>query len=289
MKFIHPDEITETDLLFLAMPHGESSQQIGTYLTLADRIIDLSADFRLSDPILYKEYYREKHPRADLLEQFCYGVVELTREKMRSAKLISSAGCNATATILGLLPLVEAGIDIHEVVVDVKVGTSEGGKTGSAASHHPERAGSLRSYQPTGHRHSAEVIDQLGLDPKQLSFSAMATDQIRGVLATIHIHADHNFEEKDLWKLYRGKYRDEPFIRIVKERQGNFRYPDTKLLAGTNYCDIGFEIDPYTNRIVLIVALDNLMKGAAGQAIQGMNVSLGFEETTALEFGGIFP
>jgi len=289
LKFIHPQQVEPTDILFLAMPHGLSSKNIETYRELGSKIIDLSADFRLSRGDLYEQFYGEPHPHEELLQEFVYGVVEVQKDEMRDADLISSAGCNATASILGLHPLIEAGLDIDHIVVDAKVGTSEGGKDENLGTHHPERSGSIRSYQPTGHRHSAEVIDQFGFDPGQVSFSATALDQIRGVLATIHIFADHDLEEKDLWKIYRKSYHDDPFIRIVKERTGHFRYPDPKLLRGTNYCDLGFEIDPITNRIVIISALDNLMKGAAGQAIQAMNIQQGFDETLGLEFSGLHP
>lgn len=289
LKFISPDEIEYTDLLFLCMPHGKSMEQIDTYQEKSERIIDLSADFRVSSTELYETYYSKSHLKPQLLQEFVYGIVETSRQDMRNARYVSSAGCNATASILALEPLIRSIDNIKSVVIDVKVGTSEGGRRINPGTHHPERSGSIRSYQPTGHRHSAEIIDQLDLPVDMVNFSATALDIVRGALATIHIMTSEKITEKELWKTYRNRYKSEPFIRIVKESKGNFRYPDPKILAGTNYCDIGFEVDTHTNRIVLISALDNLMKGAAGQAIQAMNVMFGIEEITALEFSGLHP
>ncbi|MEJ2544885.1 MAG: N-acetyl-gamma-glutamyl-phosphate reductase [Calditrichaceae bacterium] len=220
-----------------------------------------------------------------------YGIPELHREEMKKTNYVSSAGCNATATILGLYPLFKNDLIIpDQTVVEVKVGSSEGGNKFSLASHHPERSGCVRSFSPTGHRHVAEMVQELGMDKNiNIHFSATSIDMVRGVLATSHVFLKESMEEKDIWKVYRNLYGDEPFIRIVKERDGNYRYPEPKLLSGTNYCDIGFEIDPHSNRLVVISAIDNLMKGAAGQAVQAMNLMYGFDETTALQFPGLNP
>jgi N-acetyl-gamma-glutamyl-phosphate/LysW-gamma-L-alpha-aminoadipyl-6-phosphate reductase len=181
-------------------------------------------------------------------------------------------------------------IEEERTVVEVKVGSSEGGKKSSFASHHPERSGSLRSYKPSGHRHIAEMLQELSMGKKiRIHFSATTTDMVRGVLATSHVFLKDRIEEKDIWKIYREAYANEPFIRIVKEREGNFRYPEPKLLYGTNFCDIGFEKDSHSERLIVISAIDNLMKGAAGQALQAFNIMFGFEETTGLKFPGLHP
>ena len=175
--------------------------------------------------------------------------------------------------ILALYPLAQAGL-IERVVVEVKVGSSEGGNKHSLATHHPERSGSVRSFAPTGHRHQAEMMQALG--EFELHFSATAVEMVRGVLCTAHVFLNEDVEEKALWKVYRSAYGSEPFVRLVKDRRGIYRYPEPKILSGTNFCDVGFAKDPNSNRVVVISAIDNLMKGAAGTAVQAMNVMMGW-------------
>jgi N-acetyl-gamma-glutamyl-phosphate/LysW-gamma-L-alpha-aminoadipyl-6-phosphate reductase len=218
---------------------------------------------------------------------------------MASAAWVSSAGCNATAVILALHPLFRQGLaDPARTVAEAKVGSSEGGASFSEASHHPERSGCVRSYKPTGHRHAAEMGQELhsceaaahpGGDAVQVHFSATAVEMVRGVLATCHVFLREDVPEKTIWQAYRHAYGQEPFIRIVKSRDGVHRFPEPKLLAGTNFCDVGFERDPSSNRLVVISAIDNLMKGAAGQAVQAFNIMHGLPETTGLEFAGLHP
>ena len=291
LKFCGVDELEKTDLLFLCTPHGESMKNIDKYQALADRIIDLSGDFRLNDVSEFEKWYKQPHLNPEMLNNFVYGIPELHRDEMKDAKYISSAGCNATTTILGLYPLFKNGlVEIDRTVVEVKVGSSEGGKKSSFATHHPERSGAMRSYKPTAHRHAAEIVQELSFDEKiQVHFSATSVDMIRGTMATSHVFLKDNLQEKDIWKLYRQAYSNEPFVRIIKEKEGNYRYPEPKLCIGTNYCDIGFERDPHSNRLVVISAIDNLMKGAAGQALQAFNIMYGIDETVGLEFTGLYP
>ena len=291
LKFCGVDEIENTDLLFLCTPHGESMKNIDRYRALADRIIDLSGDFRLNDVSEFEKWYNQPHLNPEMLNDFVYGIPEIHRNEMKDAKYISSAGCNATTTILGLYPLFKNGlVEIDKTVVEVKVGSSEGGKKSSFSTHHPERSGAMRSYKPTAHRHAAEIVQELSFDEKiQVHFSATSVDMIRGTMATSHVFLKENLQEKDIWKLYRQAYGKEPFIRIIKEKEGNYRYPEPKLCIGTNYCDIGFERDPHSNRLVVISAIDNLMKGAAGQALQAFNIMYGINETVGLEFTGLYP
>jgi N-acetyl-gamma-glutamyl-phosphate/LysW-gamma-L-alpha-aminoadipyl-6-phosphate reductase len=291
LKFVSQEDLEPCDLLFLCLPHGSAMGKIERFMGLAPKLIDLSADFRLTDPADYDVWYGHPHARPDLLGKFAYGICELHREEIRKSNWVSSAGCNATATILGLYPLFKNRLaDPEKTVVEVKTGSSEGGNSASEASHHPERAGCVRSYRPTGHRHVAEMIQELGGGaPVRIHFSATSIDMVRGILATCHVFLKENMDEKAIWKLYREAYGNEPFIRIVKEREGIFRYPEPKLLSGTNFCDIGFEKDPHSNRVVVMSALDNLMKGAAGQAVQAFNIMHGLEETTGLEFPGLHP
>ncbi|MBU2491374.1 MAG: N-acetyl-gamma-glutamyl-phosphate reductase [Bacteroidetes bacterium] len=291
IKFSSLSELEECDLLFLGLPHGSSMKSIEKYKKLAKKIIDLSGDFRLNNKDEFEKWYGHKHENPDYLSKFVYGIPELYREQMKNAQYISSAGCNATASILGLYPLFKNNlIEEDKTVIEVKVGSSEAGNKVNAGSHHPERSGSVRSYMPTQHRHTAEILQELSFGKKlNIHFSGTSIDMVRGVLATCHVFLKDNLEEKDIWKIYRDAYNNEPFIRIVKERDGIYRYPEPKLLIGTNYCDIGFEKDPFSNRLVVISSIDNLMKGAAGQALQAFNIMNGFEETLGLEFPGLHP
>ncbi len=287
LKFSAIADLEPCDFLFLALPHGHAMRNLDRYRGLAPKLIDLSGDFRLDDPKAFADWYGEAHERPESLGEFVYGIPEVNRERIREANLVTGAGCNATATILALLPLYRAGI-VDKAVVEVKAGSSEGGNASSDASHHPERSGAVRSYKPTGHRHVAEMLMVLGADA-DIAFSATSIEMVRGILATCHVFLDADLDEKAVWKLYREAYGNERFVRIVKEKSGIYRYPEPKLLSGTNYCDIGFERDPRSNRLVVMSAIDNLMKGAAGQAVQAFNLMQGFPEDTALGFTGLHP
>ncbi len=286
LKFAQVEMLEPCDVLFLALPHGSAASQIEHFAGLAHYIIDLSADFRLRDAAAYATWYGKPHPNPAWLDKFVYGLPELHREELRRANYVSGVGCNATAVNLALHPLAQAGL-IESAVIEVKVGSSEGGNSHSLATHHPERSHVVRSFAPTGHRHQAEMKQELGAF--DLHFSATAVELVRGVLCTAHVFLSENLDEKALWKLYRSAYRDERFIRLVKDRRGVYRYPEPKILAGTNYCDIGFEKDPHSNRLVVISAIDNLMKGAAGTAVQSMNLMLDLPEDLGLEFVGLHP
>jgi N-acetyl-gamma-glutamyl-phosphate/LysW-gamma-L-alpha-aminoadipyl-6-phosphate reductase len=291
LKFSSLAELTTCDLLFLCLPHGRSMHGVRDFRRLADKIVDLSADFRLNDPVAYERWYGKAHPLPELLTEFVYGIPELHRKEMAEARYVSSAGCNATATILALYPFFKNKlIEPDKTVVEVKVGSSEGGNKAGDASHHPVRSGCVRSFMPTEHRHTAEMLQELGFgDDIMIHFSATSIDRVRGVLATCHIFLKEDLQEKDIWKLYRREYGDEPFIRIVKEKEGLYRLPEPKLVSGTNFCDIGFQKDALSNRFVVVSAIDNLMKGAAGQAVQAFNLMHGFDETTGLRFPGLHP
>lgn len=286
LKFSSIEDLSKTDLLFLCLPHGQAAEKIGQFTDLAEYIIDCSADFRLNDSAQFEKWYGNPHPNPELLTQFVYGLPELHREELKSAKYVSGVGCNATASNLALLPLVKAGV-VEKAVIEVKVGSSEGGNAFSLSTHHPERVNVVRSFAPTGHRHQAEILQELG--EIDLHFSATAVELIRGVMCTAHVFCKEKLTDKDLWKMYRTAYGNEPFVRIVKEKRGIYRYPEPKILAGTNMVEVGFEVDGASNRIVAMSALDNLMKGAAGSAVQSMNLMLGFEENTSLEFCGLHP
>lgn len=279
---------TDVEALFLAGPHGTSAPQMRHYLKLAPRVFDLSADFRLRDAAQYPRFYDGwQHPDPELLAQRAYGIAELHREDIRKRALVAGAGCVATASILALAPLAKRGLLEDRVVVDAKVGSSAAGAEASAASHHPERRDVLRTYAATGHRHTAEIQQETGLG--QVGLTCTAVELVRGILATCHVWLREPLDEKEVWKVYRQAYGREPFVRIVKERSGLYRYPEPKLLAGTNMAHIGFERDPLSNRLVVLSAIDNLVKGTAGAAVQNFNIAFGIPESTGLEFGGLHP
>jgi N-acetyl-gamma-glutamyl-phosphate/LysW-gamma-L-alpha-aminoadipyl-6-phosphate reductase len=290
LRFTPLSALEPCDLLFLALPHNTAMNRIDAFAGQAERVIDLSGDFRLRDAADYPRWYGREHPAPEWLSRFVYGLPELRRDQLQGATHASGTGCNATVALLALWPLYRRDL-VRESVVEVKAGSSEGGNKPSPASHHPERAGVVRSYAPVGHRHVAELIQELSLDPQApgLHFSVTAIGIVRGALATCHCLLREDVEERDLWRMYREDYNDEPFVRLVRARRGVYRYPEPKILSGANYCDVGFAADPAARRVVVVAAIDNLMKGAAGNAVQTMNVMYGWPETQGLEFPGLHP
>jgi N-acetyl-gamma-glutamyl-phosphate/LysW-gamma-L-alpha-aminoadipyl-6-phosphate reductase len=287
LRFSSPADLESVDVLFACTPHGVSMERIDAFRAAADTVVDLSADFRLDTEAQYDEWY-DGHDRPELLAAAEYALPELNRENLPGAELIASGGCNATAAILGLKPLFDADVLTggEQLVVDVKVGSSEGGAGGGEASSHPERSGVVRPYAPTGHRHEAEIEQFLGTS---VSFTAHAVDMTRGASATCHVYPDSPVSKGDLWGAFRDSYEDEPFVRLVAGGSGVYRYPEPKAVAGSNDAEVGFELDPGNGRVVVFSAIDNMMKGSAGQAVHAANVALGFEETAGLDFAGLHP
>ena len=292
IKFVSMAQLQPCDMLFLALPHGMAQTRLAEFQAVSERMIDLSSDFRLREAPLYKTWYGHDHRCPEHLGDFVYGLPELHRQAIATAPLVTGTGCLATATILGLYPLAQAGVLAPgmPIIVEAKVGSSAAGNTPSLASHHPERHGAVRSFEPTGHRHTAEAIQELsGATPLTVHFSATAIEMVRGVLTTSHVFLQRPMSDKEIWGIYRQAYKSEPFMRLVKERQGVYRYPEPKILSGSNYCDVGFETDPHSGRLVVMCALDNLVKGGAGNGVQAMNCMLGLDETTGLTFPGLHP
>src|SRR3989344_3614960 len=291
LSFIGPEKLERCDLLFVALPNGESMNQVMQLINKAKKIIDLGADFRLHNKSIFEEWYKQQHISPHLLTKFVYGICELHRSEIKKSRFVACAGCEATVSILALYPLIKHNLIESNIIIDAKMSSSQAGVSPTLSSHHPERAGAVRSYMPTGHRHAAEIIQELSINGfiPDIAISATAIDMVRGLLVTCHVSPKRNITEKNIWSSYREVYRNEPFIRIVKEKRGLYRYPEPKILQGTNYCDIGFEMDSRSNRLVIIAAIDNLVKGTAGQAVQAMNVMYGYEEITALEFTGLHP
>ncbi|GLV47910.1 N-acetyl-gamma-glutamyl-phosphate/N-acetyl-gamma- aminoadipyl-phosphate reductase [Thermus sp. LT1-2-5] len=288
LKFIPPEKLEPADILVLALPHGVLAREFDRYAALAPILLDLSADFRLKDLELYRKYYGD-HPRPDLLGRFVYAVPELHREALKGADWMAGAGCNATATLLGLYPLLKGGVlKPSPIFVTLLISTSAAGAEATPASHHPERAGSLRVYKPTGHRHTAEVVENLPGRP-EVHLTAIATDRVRGILMTAQCFLQDGWSERDVWQAYREAYGTEPFVRLVKQKKGIHRYPDPRFVQGTNYADIGFELEEDTGRLVVMTAIDNLVKGTAGHALQALNIRMGWPETLGLDFPGLHP
>jgi LysW-gamma-L-alpha-aminoadipyl-6-phosphate/LysW-L-glutamyl-5-phosphate reductase len=295
LKFV-PQDMAELqkncDLIFTATPHGGSVNLVPKLLEAGLKVIDMSADFRFKNPADYETYYGWKHAHPEMLKEAAYGLPELHREEIKNAKLVACPGCEATAAILGLAPIVKAGlIESNRIVVDLKVGSSGGGSKPNLASHHPERFGGVRPYKVVGHRHIGEVEQELAAlgEPVKISFTPHAVNMVRGILATIHTFPKQPVASKDLWKALRGMYGTEPFIRLVKYLKGPYQLPDPKITTGTNFCDIGFEIDEHAGRLIMFTALDNMVKGAAGQGVQCLNIMMGIEETTGLKSTGFHP
>jgi N-acetyl-gamma-glutamyl-phosphate/LysW-gamma-L-alpha-aminoadipyl-6-phosphate reductase len=199
----------------------------------------------------------------------------------------------ATSSILGLAPFVKDDlIEKERIIIDLKVGSSGSGSKPSIASHHPERFGGVRPYKTVGHRHIAEIeqeLNQLSSQPVKVSFTPHAVNMVRGILATIHAFPSHKIDEPTVWKSYRSFYKDEPFIRYAKDREGIYRLPDPKVVVGSNFCDIGFELDEHANRLVVFTAIDNLVKGAAGQAVQCLNIMCSIDERTGIQTPPLHP
>ena len=289
LKFTSIKDVQEADLLVLGLPHKHSAERFAEFSKLAPRMIDLAADFRLKDSGLYEKYYGEAHPNPEALSKFVYGNPELRREALKGATHISGAGCLATTSILALYPLLKYAVPAKgDIIVEGKIGSSAAGNKPSESGHHPERMGVVRTYAPTGHRHQAELIQELpGSFPIHLT--ATAVERVRGILVTAHAFLPDGYSDRDVMGAYREAYADEPFVRLITAKRGIHRVPDPKILDGTNFCDIGFAVDNDTGRVVVMAALDNLVKGTAGHALQALNISMGWEETLGLEFFGLHP
>jgi N-acetyl-gamma-glutamyl-phosphate/LysW-gamma-L-alpha-aminoadipyl-6-phosphate reductase len=276
--------------VFLATPHGTSKDIVPELLDSGLNIIDLSADYRLKNSDEYPLWYGFEHPNPELLKIAVYGIPELYRNELRDAKLVACAGCMATASILALTPIVKSGlVKPEKIVVDAKIGSSGGGRTPTPANHHTERYSGLRPYQVTGHRHIAEIEQEVSLVSgykTQIGFTPHAINIARGILITAHLWLNKIVQDRDIWKTYRSMYNEASFIRFVKTKKGLHQLPNPRNLLGTNLCDIGFQLDHHVDRVVVFSAIDNLVKGAAGQAVQCFNVINGFDEKTGLDFIG---
>ena len=298
MKFVDNDYSKVAglaDLIFTALPHGEGVRFIPQLVASGVKVVDLSADYRLKKPQDYNLWYGYTHPDPPLLEKFVYAVPELNREAISRATLAASPGCMAIASILALAPLFQqrdTRIDPRHVVVDAKIASSGSGGKPSLSTHFSERYGVVRPYKPVGHRHTGEIEQVLGDLAGQdvtVSMSAHAINMVRGILSTCHVFYEGELQNSSVWRMYRTTYSGKPFIRLVKDRKGPFRLPDPKVVIGSNFCDVGFELDERGHRIVAFGAIDNLLKGAAGNAVQVMNIMLGLDERQGIYDAPLHP
>jgi len=293
MRFIgvNLDKILEANVVFLSLPAGISINYVPRILESGLKVIDLGPDYRLKSPDDYVKWYGFEHPHPDLLEKAVYGLPELRREEIAGAQLVASPGCNSTAAILSLIPAVkEKLIDLEHIAIDIKVGSSEAGRKPAPGTHHPERENVIRPYEASGHRHVAEVEQELSeIAGKRLkiAFVPHAVSSIRGALATSHTWLNEGIDERKIIRAYASCYGKEPFIRII--RGPPVGYPDPKYVIGSNFADVGFAYEDRIRRCAFMAAIDNLMKGAAGQAVQSFNIMLGFDEEEGLAIPPLKP
>jgi N-acetyl-gamma-glutamyl-phosphate reductase common form len=287
LRFVSaPDELEslpEVDCVFLALPHGQALE-IAPRLPARVRVIDLSGDFRLQDAGEFLEHYGRVHTATELQREFVYGLTETNREAIKSARLISNPGCFATATLLGLAPLVAAGLLSGRVIVDAKTGSSGSGAKAAANTHHPQRMNSFYAYKPFTHQHVPEIEQELrsvGDWASELVFMTHSLPVARGIFASIYVETKDALETDAVRELYENFYRESFFVRIV---DGS---PDINWVKTTNFCDLGFAVRG--RALVVFSAIDNLVKGAAGQAVQNMNLMFGLDERTGLMLFGSNP
>ena len=281
------------DVVFLGLPHTVSSSVAPKLLDRGVKVIDMSGDFRLHDRATYERYYKTEHPRPDLLGEFVYGLPELNRSKIREAQYVASPGCFATTMALGLLPFARSGMLDGPVHTVAATGSSGSGAYAKAATHHPVRAGNLKIYSPLDHRHQPEVEQTLGYAGAgqgfRLEFVPVSAPLVRGILANNMFEVPADTEPEDVAALYEDSFADSPFVKIVEGR-----FPEVVAIAGTNYVEVGFSLGKKTSgdtrSIVATSALDNLVKGGAGQSVQCMNLMLGLDEDAGLVgYMGIWP
>ena len=280
---------TKADLFFTAVPHKTAMDLVPQLLAAGKRVVDLSADFRLRDVSVYEQWY-QAHSSSELLREAVYGLPELYRDQIAGSNLIANPGCYPTSIILGLAPLLKAGaIDVSSIIADSKSGTSGAGRTAQTGSLFCEVHDGFRAYKVgRAHRHTPEIEQELSVlaaEPLHISFTPHLLPISRGILSTIYASLNPGFDRQRIDALYDDQYRNEAFIRLLAEDS----FPATQYVRGSNFCDISYKIDPLTNRIIVLSAIDNIGKGASGQAVQNMNAMCGFAETTGLLTVPIFP
>jgi N-acetyl-gamma-glutamyl-phosphate reductase len=273
----------KADLIFSALPHGESMKKVPLLWEAGLKVIDLSADFRLADPALYPLWYKREHCAPGYLGQAVYGLPELYREEIRKASLVANPGCYPTSVLLGLVPLAARNLlNWDSLVVDAKSGASGSGRVPAQGLHFPECSENFRAYRVAGHQHTSEMEQELGkLAGQRVSFTFVPhlLPMVRGILSTIYVRLNGKMEEEELRDIYLEFYRTHKFVRVLPRPF----LAETRNVYASNYCDLSLVCDSRKGRLIILSAIDNLVKGAAGQAVQNMNLMLGFKEGRGLE------
>ena len=268
----------KADVIFTATPQGKCSTMVNEDLLNKVKVIDLSADFRIKDVARYEKWYGIKHGSPRFLNEAVYGLPELNRKDIRDARLIANPGCFPTCSILSIYPAVKSGmIDPDSIIIDAKSGTTGAGRGAKVQNLYCEVNENIKAYGVTTHRHTPEIEDQLGLAAGQdikLNFTPHLVPMERGILVTAYANLTGNVTYDEMKKIYDETYANEKFVRVI----GDSRVPETRYVKGSNYGDVGFRIDERTGRIIMMGAIDNLVKGAAGQAVQNMNLMFGLPE-----------
>jgi N-acetyl-gamma-glutamyl-phosphate reductase len=276
------------DLFFTAVPHQTAMAIVPDLLQAGKKVVDLSADFRLHDAAVYEKWY-QKHTAPEYLIEAVYGLPELHRQQIAKARLVANPGCYPTSVVLGLAPLLRAGVVVPDtIIVDSKSGASGAGRAAQTGTLFCEVTEGFKAYKIAAHRHTPEMEQEIGAlckKPVTISFTPHLLPMSRGILSTIYAEPARPLTDEEVYGLYRSFYQDEPFVRVCET--GTF--PATQFVRGSNYCDIGFKTDSRTGRIVVLAAIDNLVKGAAGQAVQNMNIMCNLAETTGLLAVPLFP
>jgi len=288
------DELADqVDVIFLALPHGNAAAKISEDLLKKCTVIDLGADFRLKNHEDYPQWYQFDHPQPALLRHSVYGLPELNREKIAGAKLIANPGCFATCAILTLTPLLRNGlVKLDSIIIDAMSGVSGAGRSLTLGTHFNECNESVKAYKVGSHRHTPEIeqaLAEVAQSQFPVSFTPHLVPMNRGILVTAYASLINGVSQEDIWNAYKAAYAEEPFVRLCDRACSDYPYPETRWVKGSNFCDIGVTVDQRTNRVVAIGAIDNLIKGAAGQAIQNMNLVCSWEETAGLMQPPIFP
>jgi N-acetyl-gamma-glutamyl-phosphate reductase len=282
------EEVREADFVFSALPHSESMGVVPRLIEQGKKVVDLSADFRLRTADLYEQWYK-KHTAPALLKEAVYGLPEVYREKIRHAQLVANPGCYPTAVLLALIPAVQEGlIDLKSIIIDAKSGVSGAGRSPVLNSLFAEANEGVKPYKIGAHQHTPEIEQELGLIAQQqvsLLFTPHLMPMNRGILITAYATPKTTIAQKDIFNIYHTFYQNDRFVRVCPIDT----VPSTQQVKGSNYCDIGIIVDAKTNRLILIAAIDNLVKGASGQAIQNMNIMAGLEEDLGITQLPLFP
>lgn len=276
------DRVCErADVVFMALPHRLPMSFVPDVIKRGKKVIDLSADFRFNDAAIYESVY-QPHTAKELLGSAVYGLSDIYYEQIREAALIGNPGCYPTSVLLPLIPLIRKGwLDLSNLIADSKSGVSGAGRSLALGSHFCEVAESFKAYKVAAHRHNPEMDAVLSREARSavsITFVPHLVPMSRGMLTTVYATPASDFKAQEIADCYAAAYAQRPFVRLCLEG----RLPDTRYVRGTNFCDIGFKLDERNNRLILISAIDNLVKGAAGQAVQNMNIMLGFDETAGL-------